>query len=75
MAQRSRELVKAFAVAIGLDPKQVAKLTLEASAQDGFLIARVEMLPMISPEQEAEFFRALDANGKQFQVIIEPHEA
>ena len=75
MAQSGRELVKAFANVIGLDPNQVTKLTLEATARDGVLVARVEMFPMISPEQEKAFFEALKANERQFQVIIEPHEA
>ena len=74
MAQQGRELVKAFAEAIGLDPNQVTKLTLEATARDGVLVARVEMFPMISHEQGKAFFEALKANERQFQVIVEPHE-
>ena len=74
MAQQGRELVKALAEAIGLNPAHVRKLTLEADATTAILVATVEMFPEMTPEQRAAFLAAMDANGKQFTVIIEPHE-
>ncbi len=74
MAQRGRDLVKAFAELCGLDPGRVTRLELTADAKDGVLKAHVDLFPELTPEQLAAFQAQLREFGSQLIVIVEPPE-
>ena len=71
MAQRGRELVKAFAELCGLNPAQVTSLQLVADAQIGVLEAHVDLFPELTPEQLAAFQAQLKEFGAQLVVHVE----
>ncbi len=71
MESGSRELIKAFAQFVGLDPKQVSSLTLEANANSPVLIATATMFVAMSEKQEADFLQALQRDERQLIVVMD----
>ena len=71
MAQSSRVLVLEFARVCGLDPHRVRKLTLEADAKDGILVAHVVMYPEISTQDLASFVVEVEDAGDSMRLEID----
>ena len=70
MATRSRELVKIFCEALGIDPSVVRSFNLEADAKDGIVVATVVIYPTFSDTELEALAQALIEHGDEFQVNL-----
>jgi hypothetical protein len=69
MGKCSRDLVVAFAKAVGLEPSHVAKLTLEANAKNGILVATVVMYPPMSQDDLDMLISAIGRNPQSLELV------
>ena len=70
MATRSRELVKIFCEALGIDPGVVRSFKIEADAKDGIVVATVVIYPTFSDTELEALAQALIEHGDEFQVNL-----
>ena len=70
MATRSRELVKIFCEALGIDPGVVRSFKIEADAKDAIVVATVVICPTFSDTELEALAQALIEHGDEFQVNL-----
>ena len=70
MATRSRELVKIFCEALGIDPGVVRSFKIEADAKDGIVVATVVIYPTFSDTELEALATAALEHGDQFVVDL-----
>lgn len=70
MATRSRELVKIFCEALGIDPGVVRSFKIEADAKDGIVVATVVIYPTFSDTELEALATAALEHGDQFVVNL-----
>ena len=71
MKTNSRDLIKAFSEFVGLDPKNVTSLTIEAHAKSNLLTAKAELIVKFSEDELSKFLETLEKNQKTFFLIVE----
>jgi len=70
VATRSRELVKIFCEALGIDPGVVRSFKIEADAKDGIVVATVVIYPTFSDTELEALATAALEHGDQFVVNL-----
>ena len=72
MATRSRELVKIFCEALGIDPGVVRSFKIEADAKDAVLTATVVIYPApLSREKIEGLLQIARGHNDQFNLVVE----